>query len=245
MKTLEIKTTQNVSINYELATLRERILAFVIDSVFKSVGVGIITLAILFIFDGGNERALMLFYVLVIYPTLTFYTLFFETVLNGQTPGKRIMRIKVMKLNGKQPVFYDYLLRWAFRIVDLYLPMGILGSMSIVSSRHAQRTGDVLANTVLVRVENKSFIALSDILRIDSKMSYQPQYTEVKAFHEEDILIIKAALDRTSKYNNNGHRDAIIDLSTLMAQKLNLKSVPPDSTVFLKTILKDYIVLTR
>ena len=63
MKTLEIKTTQNVSINYELATLRERILAFVIDSVFKSVGVGLLTLAILFIFDGGGDRGIMLFYV--------------------------------------------------------------------------------------------------------------------------------------------------------------------------------------
>ena len=165
--------------------------------------------------------------------------------LNGQTPGKRLMKIKVIKLNGKQPTFYDYLLRWSFRIVDLYTTGTLVGCFMISSTKYSQRLGDMLSNSSVVRVSNQLSISLRDILRIDSKKSYVPVYPQIKNFREDDIILIKQTLERFLKYKNDAHHDVMVDLTRIMAEKLELSSVPPDKVAFLRTLIKDYIVLTR
>ena len=54
------------------------------------------------------------------YLPVVFYSLLFETFLDGQTIGKRIMKIKVVKIDGYQAKVSDYLTRWFFRIIDLF-----------------------------------------------------------------------------------------------------------------------------
>lgn len=233
-----------MTISYDLAPLRERILAFVLDSIVKSVAVGILVFLI-GILTGGNSDAMLLFFFLIVFPVITFYTLFFEAVMHGSTPGKRMLKIKVIKLNGKQAVFQDYLLRWMFRLIDIYLTAGISGSLMILSSRNSQRAGDMLSNTVCVRAESKGSISLKEVLRIDSRMSYEPVYPSIRSFREEDILTIKSALDRYRTYGNTGHRRVISDMAVHVAGKLQLPAVPKDEEAFLRTVIKDYIVLTR
>lgn len=244
MKIVEVKTTQNVTITYDLAPLRERILAFVLDSLIKSFAVFLLSFIFTVILEVRGDAGLIIFMVFV-FPVVTFYTLFFEVVLHGQTPGKKMMKIKVIKLNGKQANFQDYLIRWIFRLIDIYITAGISGSMMILSNRNNQRAGDLLSNTVCVRAESKGGISLKEILRIDSKMNYEPVYPGIRSFHEEDIVLIKSALDRQRKYRNLGHDHAVIDLSERVAKKLELDGVPADRVGFLRTVLKDYIVLTR
>ena len=55
------------------------------------------------------------------YLPVVFYSLIFEALLEGQTIGKRIMKIKVVKIDGYQASIYDYLVRWFFRLIDLNL----------------------------------------------------------------------------------------------------------------------------
>jgi hypothetical protein len=188
---------------------------------------------------------MQLFVFVVVFPIITFYTLFFEMRFNGQTPGKMLVKIKVIKLNGKQPTFYDYLLRWSFRIVDLYITGTLVGCFMISSTKYSQRLGDMLSNSSVVRVSNSLSISLRDILRIDSKKSYVPVYPQIKNFREDDIILIKQVLDRFLKYKNDAHHDVMVDLTRIMAEKLELNSVPSDNVSFLRTLIKDYIVLTR
>jgi uncharacterized RDD family membrane protein YckC len=244
MKTVDIKTTQNVPITYELAPARDRIVAFVLDSVFKSIATGILAILLTTIFN-LNETSGILLFGFLIFPIITFYTLFFEIILNGQTPAKKMMRIKVIKLNGKQAQVQDYLLRWVFRLVDIYLTAGISGVMMIVSSPTSQRAGDLLSNTIVIKSDARIAISLKEILRIDSRSSYIPQYPGIKAFREEDIILIKSTLDRFAKYRNEAHNNAVAELSRVVADRLGVAAPPSDKVVFLKTLIKDYIVLTR
>lgn len=244
MKTIDIRTTQNVTITYELAGVQERMLAFIIDLILKGLVIGLVAF-IVAIISSANEDVMMIFTFLFFMPVSTFYTLGFEVFMNGQTPGKRIMKIKVIRLNGKQPVFYDHLIRWTFRIIDIYLSAGVLGSMLVVSTDQAQRLGDMTSNTTVVKVSNKSVISLSDILRIDTRQNYEPKFPAIANYSETDILLIKETLERYHKYKNQAHLEALVSLSQRLSERLNVRDHGLDPVSFLKVLIKDYIVLTR
>jgi hypothetical protein len=182
---------------------------------------------------------------LVIVPPIAFYSLFFENVMNGQTPGKRLLKIRVVKLNGKQPEFYDYVLRWSFRLVDLVLSGGVLASILVSSSDHSQRLGDMVSNTTVVRVRDRSPISLADILKIESLSSYEPKYVAIRNFPERDIMLIKNALGRYMSISNTAHMEVLQELADSMAARLKVEERPADVIVFLRTLIKDYVVLTR
>ncbi len=243
MKSIEINTTQNVTINYELAEARDRVLAFIIDAIVKSFGLFMLWWLFILV-DNSYEYAEYFSYVVVL-PVVTFYTLFFEVKMNGQTPGKRMLKIKVIKLNGKLPTFYDYFIRWTFRIIDVFLSFGTLGVLMVASSEKAQRLGDVTSGMVVIRVNSRVSIGLKDILRIDSRLNYQPKFEGIQHFREEDILLIKQTIERYQKYRNKAHNDAVKKLVHRLCEKLEIEVPEYDDVTFLKLLIKDYIVLTR
>ncbi len=245
MKTIDIRTTQNVTISYELAEFRDRMLAFIIDSIVKGVGLLIIWWLYIAVFSDMGSDSTDYFVYIVIFPMSTFYTLVFEVWLNGQTPGKKLLKIKVIKLDGKQPGFYDYLIRWTFRIIDILLSFGVVGTILILSTEHSQRLGDMTSNTTVVRVNSRVNISLNDILRIDTRKNYEPKYPQISHFQESDILLIKQTIERYQKFKNEAHRKAILLLCEKLQNRMHLTEIGPDEIGFLKTLIKDYIVLTR
>ena len=243
LKSIDIRTTQNVTITYEHAYLRERILAFVLDYVFLIITVMILYFLMFSLGMTGEIATIVNF--LVIGVIVTFYTLILETLNHGQTLGKMILRIKVVKLDGKQPDVYDYLLRWTLRLLDIWISFGTLACILITSNQNSQRLGEIVSNTLVVRVRPRAAITLREILQIDDRQSYVPQYPEIRNFREEDILLIKQSIDRYNKYLNEAHRSALLELCDAMKSRLNLAVVPENKMEFLKTCIKDYIVLTR
>jgi uncharacterized RDD family membrane protein YckC len=243
MKSIEIKTTQNVVLQYELADLRDRILAFIIDFIsvmitiflFSTIGFGVL---------GLSETAAMM-YVIFLISIFIFYSLAFETLNKGQSLGKMAMRIQVIKTAGGNASFSDYAARWVFRMVDVYFSFGGIASILIASSARAQRIGDIVANTAVVKLVPRMDLNLKDLLAIRTQESYKPQYMQAKQLIEEDVLLIKSALDRYRQFNNPAHREAIIMLSDKIQQVLGVENIHPDKRVFLQTVLHDYVVLTR
>jgi len=101
MKTIDIRTTQNVTIEYELATLRERILAFFIDFVIVYVSFSILFFVLKAgftdVFLGIDNYALT---AVVLFSFFVFYQLFSEIIADGQSWGKKAVGIKVVRLDG-------------------------------------------------------------------------------------------------------------------------------------------------
>jgi len=248
MKSIDIKTTQNVIINYELASARDRSIAFLVDTIVKVVVMLLLLWAYSSIvsFSYRNAENFYEYFIFIfVLPIQTFYTLLFEVLMNGQTPGKRMMRIKVIKLDGKQPVFYDHLLRWSFRIIDVWTSLGSIAVILSASSDFAQRLGDMASNCTVVKVNINTVITLKDLMKIDTLSNYTPQYPAIGNFREEDILLIKQTIERYSRYRNNAHKNAVIELSQNISRKLELEPIESDHLKFLKVLIKDYIVLTR
>ena len=243
MKSIEIKTTQNVLLEYELASLRDRILAFILDLVCIGVGLAIISIVFFSVFGVDGVVGTVVSILLICF--FLFYSLAFEVFNNGQSLGKKVLRIKVIKTNGEKAVFYDYAGRWIFRMIDIYFSRGAIAAMLIASSAKAQRIGDIVSTTTVIKLVPSVNLYLEDILRIQSRENYQPVYSMVKHLSEKDVLLIKSTLDRYKKYNNDAHEEALDQLAARLKQILEIKDAMPSNTAFLQTIINDYIVLTR
>ena len=118
---ITIRTAQNVAIEYEVANVWDRIVAFLID--------GLIIIAYLFfsmliigsIASEGGKSTILISVTILIYLPVMFYSLLFEVFNNGQSPGKMIMKIQVVSISGDPVTVGQYMLRWLFRIIDFYI----------------------------------------------------------------------------------------------------------------------------
>jgi uncharacterized RDD family membrane protein YckC len=242
MRTVQIQTTQHVVIDQELAGLGNRIIAFVIDVIV------IFVLALLLSLLGGlipSDGLYTIFYYLVVSPIVLFYSLISELLMDGQTLGKKAMSIKVVRLNGRAPTPGDYLARWAFRLVDIWFSSGLVAAMLISSTSRGQRLGDIVGNTTVIKARPFERVSLSDVMKIYSLETYEPQYDGVRKFTEEEMLLAKTTVERYQKFKNNAHRDAVNQLADRMAAVLGMDSAPKNKITFVRTLIKDYIVLTR
>ncbi len=240
MRKIDITTTQNVTIEYELATVIDRAISTIIDSAIILIGSLILFLFLLLVTsDPGVIK-----YLYIMAPASFFYHLLFETLNHGQTPGKKIMKIRVVKINGERPVFFDFLMRTVFRLVDITATLTTLALITISSSEKGQRLGDFFAETTVVRLLNFNNFGLDGVLSMDKLKSYKPAYPGVVQFKEEEMLLIKETLERYLLIKNKSHNDAFLMLIKKIEEQLNI-TAPKDKTLFLRTLIKDYVSMTR
>lgn len=241
MRNIEINTAQNVTIQYELASLKDRILAFLLDSLILWGGIGILTLLLFAILGEAFAYAMYL----IIIPIFLFYSLVSEIIGNGQSIGKLALSIKVVKLTGKEPSLGDYMMRWVFRFIDIYMSLGSIASLLVSSSAKGQRMGDMLANTAIIKSKPTMIMTLSDLMSISTIDTYTPQYPAIKNMHEEDMLLVKTVIERVRKHPNPAHMEALDMMVKYMMEQLHITKAPANKPEFLRTLLRDYIVLTR
>lgn len=243
MQNIEINTTQNVRISYEVAHLGDRIFAFLIDAAIIGAGALITMLFSLLFF---SEAQSWFFYLLTV-PFFVFYTLVSEILLKGQTLGKRALRLQVVKLNGSEATSSDYFLRWLFRLLDIYLSLGMIATIFISTSKKGQRLGDVVSETSAIRVKPSIDMSFEEISTKYSKDNYEPKYPQVVKLNEKDMLLVQEVLLRYKKHTNKAHREALFELIERIKLRLNLSDSEMDEggQKFLSTIIKDYVVLTR
>jgi len=242
MKIVEIKTSQNVVLQYELASLQDRALAFILDLVIMLAAFGIMAgvLSALFSFS-DTAQSVVLFLLTGLF---CFYSLIFEIFNQGRSIGKVAMKIQVIKLEGGQATFSDYAARWVFRMIDIYFSLGGIASILVMSSAKAQRIGDIIANTAVIKTKDRTNMDLDDLLSIHGS-KYTPVYQQARKLQEQDALLIKTTLERYRRFRNESHNQAVIQLSAHVQQLLGIETTIDKKYDFLQTILKDYVVLSR
>jgi uncharacterized RDD family membrane protein YckC len=237
MRKIDITTTQNVTIEYELATVIERAVASMIDFFIIYIGALIIYgIATIFI-NRAN-------YLYVVIPSSFLYHLLMESLNHGQSLGKKIFKIRVVKITGERPGFFDFLMRTVFRLIDITSTLGSMALITASSSEKGQRLGDFFADTTVVKLVNINRISLDRILSMDKLKSYTPKYPEVIMFKEEEMLLIKETLERNKQFPNESHTNALNVLVKKIEEKMGVVS-PKDKITFLNTLIKDFVSLTR
>jgi len=244
MRSINIRTSQNVIINYDLAPLRDRFTALFIDIIVILLTFLLIVLIVTkFKFDEDGAFVAMLPYLTLI---LFFaYGLGMEIFNNGQTLGKMAIGIRVLKLDGSEPSLSDFVIRSIFHLIDTYFCLGVLGAIFIATSENGQRMGDRAANTVVVKLNVYGTFNLKDILNISTTEDYEPVYIDVKNIGEEDMLVVKNAIIRYRDNPNASNAQVLNKLSAKLIRLLDIREKPKNNLEFLKTVIKDYIVSTR
>jgi uncharacterized RDD family membrane protein YckC len=245
MASIDIQTTQNVVIDYDLATLRDRFFAFFIDLAIYYLLYALLWVAVLMLFGNIMTDWGLRFLGLLNVVGLLAYHFLSEVLANGQSFGKKALNIKVVRLDGREPSLGDYLIRSAFLMVDFFLSLGILGALLIGSTFKGQRMGDLAANTAVIRVKNQLHFHLNDILNINTLENYEPQYPGVRQLAESDMLLIKNLISRAQEWKNSAHIEAVHLAVERICAQLQIEIPKTNKIDFLKTLIRDYIVLTR
>ena len=145
----EIELAEGISVHLYPAGLITRALARLIDTFIIAFGVGILKLLIgLLGLAIGFEMSTGMI-MLLSFATTWFYDPLFELMKTPATPGKRMMKLRVVKLSGSPTTFDTTFLRALLLPLDFF-PAGLTGMISILSSKNSQRLGDLVAGTIVV-----------------------------------------------------------------------------------------------
>ncbi len=234
MQTIQVRTTQNVFIHYPLASVGDRILAFLLDQLILVVFA--IAVGLLLIYS--KIESYWVWILLLGLPWLL-YALLFEIFMDGQTPGKRVLNIKVIRLNGTPASIGDYVLRWIFALIDLKILSGAIAVILIAAGGKGQRLGDMVAGTsVIKQVEQKEITAQEVFVVADAE--YQPVFAQAIQLNENDINVIQRALEVNRDLGNSKPMLAVTE--KLRAQLGIQTDMPPVKLLY--TLIKDFNHLT-
>ncbi|MEP3207623.1 MAG: RDD family protein [Maribacter sp.] len=250
MAEIQITTTQNVTINFKAAEVGERILAYIIDLVIKLAYLFFIS----FLFalaakpldrliedDFAEDPWSVMAIIIVIGSPIIFYTLVSETLLMGQTLGKKLVNIRVVKIDGYRATFLDYFIRWAMRLVEISLFWGIPALVAMGSSKNNQRLGGMASGTAVITLKNK--IGINHTILQEIREDYKPSYSSVIKLSDNDVRIIKENFLRARKNKDNK------TMLVLKEKIINVIEERPDADVttenFIKTIINDYNHFTK
>jgi uncharacterized RDD family membrane protein YckC len=234
MQTIRVRTTQNVFIEYPLASVGERIVAYLIDWIIL-IFYTIACVAVL----ATIELEVWYVWLIIIGVPMLFFSLMFEIFMNGQTPGKFAMKIKVVRLDGTPAAIGDYLMRWIFSFIDFYMLSGAVAVVLIAAGGKGQRLGDVVAGTSVVKLVDHHEITTQNVF-VPIEEQYVPMFAQVINLTEKDIDLIQRALDVNRE---QGNIQPVIIITDKIKALLNIQTdLPP--VKFLYTIIKDYQTIT-
>ena len=226
-----IRTSQNVLLEYEPASIGDRILATLIDYVVF-LGWFMVTLVVpaALAFPTGTY-----YIILIVLLPIALYDLLCEWLLNGRSLGKLAMQIRVVMLDGTQPSLGAYLLRWLLRIVESVVFFGgVVPVVTVAANGNGQRLGDIAAGTTVVKA--KPSVSLTDVLARPLPDDYAVQFPDVSLLADHDIRVVRDVLRRGDERVLTRTADKIKEVTGIQSTL--------GSRTFLETVVDDYQFIT-
>ena len=235
MEYVPVSTTQNIDLEYRIAGVGDRILAFAFDMLV--LGSWYILWGLLLVRPWGFKPWQLVF---VLPPML--YSLLTELLLNGQTFGKMLLKIRITPLDGSELTLGTCLIRWLMRIIDIWIMWGTIAVISILVSKKAQRLGDMATNTTAVKISRKNLFQETTYVQLPS--NYTTVYPQSVKISDQDAATIKEVLNFVEETNNTGgsieYHPMQLKLQNALKQKLDIDRVNGSAKTFLEDLLKDF-----
>ena len=233
MSTIRVHTTQNVSLEYEIASVGDRIVATLIDYALYAVWFMLCAVVLVRLNTGWNPAVITL----LLLPT-TFYFLACETFFNGQTLGKKARHLRVMRLDGTAPGLGDYCLRWLLRPFEVLLFWGAPAVITVLVNGQGQRLGDLAAGTAVIRLRPRA--APGGPLGPDAvPAGYRPVFAQAARLSDHDAALVRQLLRQgVQKSNFLLLNETATKVKALTSIETDLPDLP-----FLQTVLRDHAFL--
>ncbi|MDO7847109.1 RDD family protein [Hymenobacter sp. M29] len=232
MATVRVHTAQNVSLEYEVASLGDRIVAAILDYLVLGAWVFACGLISSGLSLNGNVSTLVMG--LLAGVPFVFYDLICEVFFNGQSIGKRARDIRVMRLDGTAPSVGDYLLRWLLRIVDITMASGLVAIITIAANGRGQRLGDLAAGTTVVKVRPQATSPLAPGL--SPVVGYQPVFPQAALLADHDVALVRQLVQQASA---RGNYEVLNEVANKVKEITGIRTDLQDGP-FLQTVLRDH-----
>lgn len=162
-----IETPENVAFGYEVAGIGSRFIGALVDTTLLAVAIVLLNILLIAGLSALGERPsprstssdlggwvaglVIALYALINFALIWGYYILFELLWNGQSPGKRLAGIRVVRADGNPAGPIEVVVRNLVRVVD-FLPVGYgLGLLTMFFNRRARRLGDFAAGTLVVK----------------------------------------------------------------------------------------------
>jgi len=244
-----IETPENIAFNYDVAGIGSRFLATLIDSLIQ-FGLYLVAMIIYYVADAlGVTHAiardlqpwLAAFIIILLFFIQFGYFLLFELVMHGQTPGKRLFNLQVVKENGYPLSAVDSILRNLVRIIDFF-PVGYgVGLVAMFLNDRARRLGDFAAGTIVIKLRND--VKLDDLARQPADGGPAVELGGIENLRPSDIETVVAYLRRRDEIREAGK----LGLTIAQAVRRRMNSEQTESyaldistDAFLSTVVRAY-----
>ena len=254
---LIVETPERVELHFILASVGNRFLAAALDHIIQALLLGLIILSFgaaagwsYFSSLGVWAAALM---VLVAFTIFWGYFILFEAIWSGQTPGKRLMKLRVIREDGRPVRFFEVFVRNLLRVfVDFMpLPSYAIGVVSIVFSSQSKRIGDVVAGTVVIKERSSEAPSLEEITRVFEAESARAAAavpaikTDVGLLEPGEVRAVQAFLRRRFELSPSSRASLAIRIAGPLAGRLGIIAPQLPAEAFLEEIDRQQRSLTR
>ncbi len=203
-----IETPENIAFGYEVAGIGSRFLAALLDTLVQ----GVIYAALLVVFalisytgvlaelPSWASNWIAVFILLVLFLVQFGYYIAFEIFMGGQSPGKRLLNLRVIKENGYPLSAIDVLIRNLIRIIDFF-PFGYgVGVVVMFLNDRAKRLGDLAAGTLVVNVREQ--VKLSELQLPAEARASSVEMPGLEKLRQGDIELAESFLRRSRTLKN-------------------------------------------
>ena len=236
MDQIGIETAQNVVVHQEVASIGDRIIAYILDTLILLAWVFVcVMLVMISAVTLENPIVIGLLFVIGGLPYM-FYHLICEVTMDGQSIGKRSQKIKVARMDGGQPRFGQYLLRWILRPIDGFYWIGMV---VILINGKGQRLGDLAAGTTVVSLKPR--LRLQDTLMTQLKPEHQVRFPEAVRLSDAQAALIKEVLNNTQVKDR---WKIVEEMAAKVRMAIGNSGEGMKAFEFLRAVLEDYVYLT-
>ena len=251
-----IETPENIEVAYDIAGIGSRFLAALIDHVIILIVLGLSCAGISIIASslelGLDENIVIGLFGLGVYLALCAYHIFFETIWNGQTPGKRWIGLRMVRIGGRPIGFVGSTVRNVIRLAD-FLPVFYgLGVLVMFIDKRSRRLGDLAAGCMAVR-EQKAVTIESLGAPVPSEVPAVPAAPAVTipnlhVLKRDDYDIVQEFLRRSATINADARyrlsQQLVDGLQQRLGYAIQVRS-PGEAETFLRMVAAEYQTLER
>lgn len=216
--TLVIETPERVPLHFALASIGNRFIACAIDHTIQIIVLMIMVIVFLIIRDAADfgsrlanaPKWVIALMVIIQFIIINGYFAIFEWLWSGQTPGKRWLKLRVIREDGRPISFFEAMIRNLIRVIDFIVPpFYSVGLVSVFATERDQRVGDLVAGTVVVRERESEAPAFAEVFASPIsdaalRRSCAPvQFTaDVNQLTEREISVVESFLRRRWELKN-------------------------------------------
>jgi uncharacterized RDD family membrane protein YckC len=226
---IEIRTPEGFNLEMTLAGIGSRAAAALVDTLI------FVVLAILVLLPlNGNSLAERL--IMIALPFLLFfgYHLAFETMGRRQSPGKRLLRLRVVRTDGSPAGAVASLIRNLVRIVDFMPGFYLIGAIAVFSTTQNQRLGDMAAGVVVV-MEPGAVDPLVNPLPTHAEL---PEGWDVSAISDSDVAMMQQFLNRRESLSPEARQQIGYQIASGLEGKISRPAERMRSTELIEIVLQ-------